>query len=1297
MGTLRGIVRAAAFALLVVAITAPASALDPERPLSLYLLDVWRDGLPQYTVQTLAQTQDSCLWFGTFEGLVRFNGLHFEVFDPQNTPALTSGRIRSLLAARNGVLWIGTAGGGVVRFVDGTFTPLAVAKTINTLIQTRDGAVWIGSDQGIHRFRDGHLATYATHSAVLSLAEDASGALWVGTEQGLLRFDRSTFTQIALPGTSAPSITAILPALDGTLWIGTQKDGLFRRAPGSGFASLFAEVPALFIAHLLEDSKSTIWIGASPGGVVRFRDGRYETLTKEQGLPNSTVRALLEDREGNLWAGTNGGLARLSDRKFITYGARNGLTEDNVRVVVESPTGALWVGTYGGGVNLIEGDRVTATFGPDQGVDAYVRTMALDSNGTLWAGTSQGLVRIQDGKATVFGRQNGLTSDRVDSLLLLRDGTLLSGGGSLQMLRDQTFVPYLTQGENPREVRAMLEGPRGELWLATPDGVVQVRDRKVVRTWTTRDGLPGNTVFAFLADPNGDLWIGTHEGLARLRNGTIARITTQNGLPWDVVFQIVDDGRGHFWLTSNRGLARVDRASISALLDGKQKSIRALRFGKADGMGSDQCNGATQPAGIRLRNGRLAIPTVAGLTIVDPANLHLNRVPPAIVLREVLANGRKLDPRHPLVLPWATRRMEFRYDGISLLAPELVRFRYRIDNLDPGWIDAGTSRVAFYNPLPPGRHVFHVAAINNDGVWSAGNASFAFELPAPPWQRWWALVLYGLVVITAITLAIRYRERAARLRTELLEARVHERTIDLERAEARAVEASRAKSVFLANMSHELRTPLNAVIGIAQLIARSNALSPTDRENVGIIRRSGEHLLSLINDVLSMSKIESGKLSLQVRPFDVRAMLEALASMMRGRAEAAGLTLIVDSGEEGRESFPPLVTGDEGKLRQVLLNLLGNAVKFTTKGTVTIQARWADGRATFAIRDTGPGIEEHELPGLFDPFVQATSGRESKEGTGLGLAITKQLIELMNGRIDVKSRVGEGTTVYFGIDLPAAAIPAEAAIRRGRVVAIDPPSPRRRIAVVDDNQDNRTALRALLQLIGFDVREATNGLEAIDLWASWKPELIFMDQRMPEMDGSAATRAIRTREAQPGAHQSIIIALTASVFEHERDALLANGADGFVMKPFDEETIFESLEKHIGVVFVREDQAADSRASKRILVVDDSDLNRQFVGAALENLGFAMVEASNGMEALERLDDASLAFDAVLLDIEMPELDGRETVKRIRAKERWHDLPVIALTAHDADEVSLIEGMTDFVTKPIDEQQLAAVFQRHGV
>ncbi len=472
--------------------------------------------------------------------------------------------------------------------------------------------------------------------------------------------------------------------------------------------------------------------------------------------------------------------------------------------------------------------------------------------------------------------------------------------------------------------------------------------------------------------------------------------------------------------------------------------------------------------------------------------------------------------------------------------------------------------------------------------------------------------------------------------------RLAEKVIELEVSERRALVANRAKSAFLATMSHELRTPLNAVIGFAELIARSRTIDDEDRQSLRIIRTSGEHLLGLINDVLSIAKIEAGKVELVAQPFDLAALLESVRDLVRNRAEAKRLTMRL----EVDASLPRVVVGDEGRLRQVLLNLLGNAVKFTASGGVTLRARWDAGRARIEVEDTGRGISDQELGTLFEPFVQTESGRASKEGTGLGLYISRQVARLMGGDIEVSSRPGAGST--FSVDavldaaedvLPVTA-PAEDPLR---VVGLElsPADRRPRLLVVDDVEENRLLLAKLLVSVGFDVREARNGVEAIEEWRTWQPDLVFMDMRMPVMDGREATRAIR---GLPNGARAKVVALTASAMEHEREEILSCGADDFVTKPYREGTIFETLERQLGCRFRREERAteAEETGAARAAVLTKRRI-AALPPAALEGLYEALLRGDfdRGAALAERLrthDDA--LGRAVLAEIRAYRADG---------------------------------------------------------
>ena len=400
---------------------------------------------------------------------------------------------------------------------------------------------------------------------------------------------------------------------------------------------------------------------------------------------------------------------------------------------------------------------------------------------------------------------------------------------------------------------------------------------------------------------------------------------------------------------------------------------------------------------------------------------------------------------------------------------------------------------------------------------------------------------------------------AAKCALERQKEALAEKALQLEISEGRARDANLAKSVFLSNMSHELRTPLNAVLGFAQLTEQDPSLSPEGRENLRIIERSGDHLLSLIDDVLAISKIEAGRVILNEHVFDPAETLRSVVDMIRVRTDVKGLQLLVMVDE-----MPPRVIGDEGKLRQVFVNLLGNAVKFTETGGIGVRAGWTGTALVVEIEDTGAGIAADEIEGLFEAFAQSESGRRSKEGTGLGLAISRSFIRLMGGDIRVASEPNRGTT--FTVEVPLLQTDVTAVEEKPRrVVRLSESQPVYRVLVVDDTVENRLLLTRLLVPVGFDVREAADGTQAVETWKAWQPDLIFMDMRMPVMDGYAATERIRAVSTE---HRTSIIALTASAFQHDRERILASGCDDFVTKPFRVATIFEKLTEHLGAQFV---------------------------------------------------------------------------------------------------------------------------------
>lgn len=754
---------------IMMASTITLRGIDPAKPSNHYQLNIFtsENGLPMNSVISLAQTPDGFIWIGTETGLVRFDGITFELYNRKNLPLMTNELIRTLLVDRSGTLWIGIRGGGVLRFRNGRFesfdTENLISDIIWTMAESRDGSIWIGASNGCIRYHDGHIEkiTFPPESLsenIRAITEDYDGNIWLGTPKGLISVKRKgDKLHSEFKGYKNTQINAILQDRSGVLWLGTMGRGLIRFHQGKKrFYGKSSGFKSNEIQCIIEDHPGNLWVGTYGGGVyVKKPDSRtFLRFDQTINIGSSSVYALLEDRERTLWIGTeSGGLSNLREARVISYSKKDGLSQNIIHTLFEDSRGGIWIGTMGSGIDCFRNNRFRNISQSDGLAANTIVSFAEHPEGWLWIGIRGGGINrfnLTDNTIDLFNTRNGLSGSIVRSLYTDPEGILWAGtdDGGLHRFIGERF--HLTQ-KIPYRINTMFKDTQNYLWIGTwGNGIYRYKPDRL-EIFNKEKGMGSNVVFAFHQDENECIWIGTYgSGLIRYKDGVFRGIAKNDGLCDDTVFSIIEDQKKNLWMSTNNGITSINRLELEKYLQNSDYKFHPTVFSKEDGMKSTECNGGGQPAGIMTRKGQIWFPTTRGISMIDPGQISMNPIPPPVVIKKFIVNRNSL-PIHSdnPIYEWE-KGIQIGYTALSFIVPRRIRFKYRLKGFDTKWVDAGSRRLAHYPDLPPGRYKFSVIAANSDGTWNREGDSFEFVLKSKFYQTilFKTLLLFILLLIS---------------------------------------------------------------------------------------------------------------------------------------------------------------------------------------------------------------------------------------------------------------------------------------------------------------------------------------------------------------------------------------------------------------------------------------------------------------------------------------------------------------------------------------------------------------------
>lgn len=979
------------------------NTFPPSKPLSQSSIDQWTgdDGLISNNLTSVVQGNHGFLWITAYNGLLRFDGHRFELFDRENTPFLQSDAFYQTIKEGD-KLWLATQGSGIVVYENNILKPYQpkegkLPSSIRCLLIT-DSVTFVGSNNnGLFILRNEIVEkpTFdpVSNTSIMAIVKDTQGSIWVGTNgNGVVKIKNGTFTHYTTKnGLAGNVINALYATSDGRILIGST-NGL--DVLENDRITSVALLQNIQVNALTMDSYGSVW-AATERGLARINEavGTEELFTKTQGLPTLELTSLTFDKEGSLWLTTSkAGLLRLKDTGIVTYSEANGLSLDLVNIIAEGPNKELYIGTDGGGIDVFANGTFTSLELGHTLNNIGIRDICVDKD-ILWIGSYSGLLRKQGNKETLYNIETGLPAQDIRRILKDRKGDLwlaTRAGGAIVFSNGKVKASYNKEnGLGANYILSIEQDKNGTIYLGTNGGGLTLVDQGgKLTTYHVTDDDSGVLIFNMHIDKRGNVWLVANTGIFHFDGAHFTQLDLEHHVKGESYFDWVEDNNGNVWVTTNKGILRIQKDEAVNYIQNKNTPIKTRLYNNYDGMKNKECTGATRAT--LASTGEVWIPTIGGASVIHPDRMIENPItPPVYITRLITDDHTYLKDELPKIKS-DNIRYTFQFTSLSLVAPGQNHFKFILEGFDKQWIDGGLERETSYTNLPPGDYTFKVIASNNDELWNMKGAEYKFQVQPFFYETVWFYVALTLLAIGALFGIYKWR------------------VADIEKRNRELKKVNSELDKFVYSASHDLRAPLASVLGLVN-VARLG-----DGKDIplylDLIEKSIQRLDGFIRDIIDFSR--NARMEIIREEITFNTLIHEVMADLRYLDEKNRILRIVTVNGYG------VFHSDSRRLKIILTNLISNAIKYHNLRKedpfIEVKVDYTETQATIRVIDNGSGIAEQHMLNIFKMFYRAN---ENIKGSGLGLYIVNETVEKLRGEISVSSKLDEGTT--FTVSLPA--------------------------------------------------------------------------------------------------------------------------------------------------------------------------------------------------------------------------------------------------------------------------------------